>query len=492
MTPARLLVSVSPCLLVLAATASAPAQSTQPAPQPPQETTALLAPYLDQSTLLAAHADLARLDIPAAIHFLEQEFAAAHLPKLDLPLRNIAGARKTAQALLAQFQSLGGRHVYLLMDQVNTTPDPASLAFLIPLDEKADRKGVADLLRTLAPPDLTVAPLRENLLFVGLDKTFNHLSRIAPAARPDLLAAFAAPPHHDPAPCTFAFAVGGDFRRALLDSRLFLPQELGGTPVATLVNPLRAAGLSLQTSPAPALTLVLATDDKDNARHLAAVINADLTLLVKAITAEAERSADTRALLPVIQELPRLLAPTVDDRALLITLDKNALSRLTALMTPSVVRAQEASLRIQSIRQMRQITVAAIMYEQEHGTWPDSLAALDLPEGITSSPRDLKNPAYDYHPWSPAQLKVLGGAQVPVLWEQPNDPSQPLSVAFTDGHVEVVSAQSALDDLLQQAQDKLDAAARQPASPTADDPDPAMDPQQDPDPADLPDAPDDN
>jgi hypothetical protein len=453
-----LLVSLTPCLLVFAA-AGARAQSTQPAPQPAAETAALLAPFLDQSTFLAGHADLARLDVPAAIGFLEQELAAAHLPKLARPVRNIAAARKAAEALLAQFQSLGGRHIYVLMDQVSAVPDPESFAFLVPVDKNAHHAGLLELLHSVAPPNAKVAALHHDLLFVGTEKTFNRLSRIAPAARPDLLAAFTPTLHHDPAPCTIAFAVGGDFRRMLLDSPVALPAELGGTPIATLVSPLRAAGLSLQTRPAPSLALVLATDDPNNASHLASVLSADLTTFVKAITAEAERSAETRAVLPIIQELPRLLAPTVEGSAVRINLDKSALSRLTALMVPSLIRAEEVAQRVASMSNMRQITVAALMYEQEHGTWPDSLAALDLPEALTTSPRELQNRAYTYHPWSAEQIEAIGGGDVPVLWEQPDGPDEPVSVAFADGHVEMYSAQSALDALLAKAQDKLDKAA---------------------------------
>ncbi|HVS73206.1 MAG TPA: hypothetical protein VHQ47_18265 [Phycisphaerae bacterium] len=439
-------------------TAVANAADPLPAPQPAAETTDFLTPYLDQSTLLVAHVDLARLDFPAAVQFLEQEIAATRAPLLTGPIKDLGVFRAQAKTLLAQAQNLGARHLYFFLDQSAGAPDPSSFVLLIPLDNSTDPAPLLDLLQSLNLPNLQTAS-RGHTLALGTPKGLAHLAHIVPSPRPDLLAAFTPLPHHDPAPLTIACSMAGDFRRTLLDSRLMLPPQLGGAPAATLFAPIRSAALGLDTNPDPSLTLILTTDDRDAAAHLAGVLKDDLTIFSKSLVAEAQQRKDPLIAqqIPTLQQLPQLLAPTAIDRTVSISLDKKALSQLTAaLIAPSLSQARRMALRTKSMSNMRQIATAAIVTADQNGEMPDTLDQLQLPTQTTTSPEPFKDTSYTYFPWSSADLEKLNTSETPVVWDHGDTPDDGITIAFADGHAEHFHDPDQLNQFLQAAEETLD------------------------------------
>ena len=75
--------------------------------------------------------------------------------------------------------------------------------------------------------------------------------------------------------------------------------------------------------------------------------------------------------------MARLLTPAVNGDQLLVTLDNEKLTAIAKEMAVPVAEARKNAMLSQAMSQMRQITMACVMYANENkGKWPDDLKAL--------------------------------------------------------------------------------------------------------------------
>lgn len=111
---------------------------------------ALIAPYVDETTLVVARLDTTTVDPDAMVAWLVGSMKAGNAPKelLDHMNTDSADFKAKSKAWLAGFKKAGGRSVYLL-----ATLDPKNPVVLVaPLETPdADPKAIAAMLKTPAP-----------------------------------------------------------------------------------------------------------------------------------------------------------------------------------------------------------------------------------------------------------------------------------------------------------------------------------------------------
>jgi hypothetical protein len=459
----RLLVCLSPCLLVYAAARAQPAPSTAPTLQPPRQTVAFLAPYLTPSTLLVAHADLAALDSAALFQYLDQRLAK--IPGSADARKSIPIAQTAFDLFLVRAKQLGIRHLYLLADQtditLSATTGALGGAILIPLPDNADPKPAHALLQPLQPALGNTPPalLSHNVLALGSPAALARLQNLAnplPNLTPNLIPAFT--PN---APFQLALVVSPDIQRVLHEMPFSLPPLLGNQPITAYTDNLQSLALNLDLPPSPSATLAFSAADPQSAARIADAANSLLASLLKSdwFTTQLQ-STPPGAKQPFADFLASLhFAPAGNTAA--VHLDASQVSTfLTTVMTPDIAMDREQALRVQVSGNIRQLMIACATYAADHnGQFPPSLqtlvdAKLLKDASFLTSPRDLKDKSLTYHPWSPDQLKKIHAAEAPMIWEHPDAPADPLAVGFADGHVEIYRSQTTLEKTLKDAETK--------------------------------------
>jgi prepilin-type processing-associated H-X9-DG protein len=153
-------------------------------------------------------------------------------------------------------------------------------------------------------------------------------------------------------------------RRALEESVITLPPQLGGRPVATLTQGLRWASIALSTEPRTTLHAVFRAKDQAAARAVQRFL----------VTAR-DLAADSLRKDPMLSELARALSgmqPSVsgDD----VTLDADP-EKTTALVMVPIREARESARRSQCGNNLKQIALAMHNYHSAHNSFPPAYNA---------------------------------------------------------------------------------------------------------------------
>ncbi len=276
----------------------------------------VLAPVVDQQTLLVAHVALADLQPAEAI---EQLAKLIKLPERDQRAMTAEQERWIRQA--RELSQAGARDLFLVLS-INDLPKTEFLV-VVPVAAGVDRAAVEKLL-TVEPHygEVGISARRVgDLLVFARPLAHDNLKALRPVARPDLAVAFAAV---EGSTLQVLLLPSADTRRAIEEVLPTLPQEIGGGASGVFTRGIiwAAAGINLSPKKLDA-RLVIQAQSAD----AAAALQAELAKMLQAL-----------AKLPVVQQwLPKFNAlaqefqPTVaGDRLILEQASMTALARLLA------------------------------------------------------------------------------------------------------------------------------------------------------------------
>ncbi len=120
---------------------------------------------------------------------------------------------------------------------------------------------------------------------------------------------------------------------------------------------------------------------------------------------------------------------------------------LTAMLLPALARARAEAQKTACMNNLKNVATAMIMYQNKHGSWPDSL--IDLHPKCIDSKEVFRCPADDRttdgkFPDSYIYRKPSGNAEdydTPVVFDRPENHSGGRCVLFADKHIEFVPAE---------------------------------------------------
>jgi len=166
-------------LLTAAGLSMAQAQPAQP------DLNALVAPFVDDQTLLVGHVDMNRVDTDALLQLAINALDAAKIPADDPVRTRVTAMKRLADDYLTQFKALGGRHVFVLLAQQDLVPTPSGPGILIPLEPGASAPAMVTFLRTrLNMQD--ISDVGNNRVLIARGVTLTRLTHLQPQKRDDL------------------------------------------------------------------------------------------------------------------------------------------------------------------------------------------------------------------------------------------------------------------------------------------------------------------
>ncbi len=412
----------------------------------------IIAPFMDEQTVLVAHVDLAakpdgrpRADIDA-VHALIKEVIQTVMPDKEASQSALSGiqqAKEAADAWLAGFARAGGTEIYAGLS-VADLPAHAEPFTVVPLARGADARAIAGLLcngdasgATTRPAggsstDIWTAETVGNAVFCGARSTLERLRSGKPADRPELIRAFAAA--GDSAAQVLLLPTA-DARRVLEDMFPTLPPFLGGGPVKAVTRGVMWAAVAIDTRPQVAVRWVIQSENAEAAQGLSRVIDAAFD------AARADRRLSAYA--SPIDELSKLLRPTIVEDRLELALDgKTGATAVARALVPVLSDARNRAWRAASANNIKQIMMGCIMYANDHkGQWPPNLESIVegnyVPAEVLVGPmREGEKVGYVYvRPASPLN-KI--DPRAAVVYERHETWGEGVNVGYADGHVEYV------------------------------------------------------
>lgn len=380
-----------------------------------------IAPYVDDQTIAVVHIDTASIDLASA-----QKAALDLMKPLKLSetetaeaTQQISAAAEAGAAWLRQFRAAGGRHLYLV---TALTDPPSSPGVLIaPVEKSGDAASLAKFLRELDPARVQV---REGTVLLADNIVIDRAAAQGGKARPEVFEAMAAVAT---LPVRAVFAPTADMRRVVETMSPNLPKEVGGGPSATLTRGVRWLAVGAQAGEGLSGTLIIQSLDEPSASALNNAIRAGLDTLAGHFKLKADLAKAAEIVLPK-QQASRLT----------LRIGQDQLAALTQLSAGPLSMARERAKRVQSMSNIRQLLLAAVMYaEANKGQWPDDLQSLaksgQIPPQVLTNPRQ---PGRDYLYIKPAAPFSKTNPDVILLHESPDDANDGINVGFADGHVE--------------------------------------------------------
>lgn len=322
----------------------------------------VVAPFIDEQTVLIARVDLLRLEVDPLVDkavALIRDVVPEAQAELEGFRREEKQARAGLKGLQAAFRQAGGKEVYLLFSlaDISFRNDPVPF-LIVPLGEGADEKALAALFRETG---LDVHQRLGDVLFVGTRSTVDRLRALSPSPRPEIAEAFRA------AGDTAAQAVllPPKYAARVIEEMLpSLPKEISGGASTVITRGLLWAVVSADPPPKTSLKLVIQSQDNQAAKALREKWAALLALVGK--------EKEVRQRMPQFDKLAALLTPEVEgDRLTLVFDEENGgIASLISFLTPAVAQARAAAQRAQSMNNLKQIALAMHNYHDTHKHFP--------------------------------------------------------------------------------------------------------------------------
>ena len=319
-----------------------------------------VAPYLDDQTFAVLHVDLSRVDADALIT------KAAAFAKMDAVAA--APLRKELTASVKTLTDAGARDLYVVVSLADVPEhSPFIVLSLTPVKETETENGarIAKIRAKLKEAHILDAfhfALIGGDLVGGDEATLKRLHALKPDARPQLFQALAAA-NGDLA--QLAVFPPKDAAKVLESAMPTLPAEVGGGSSKVLTQGFRWAVVGVAT-PSLNANLTVQASDAESAKALLG--------LLKKTYAAIGKSKDVRKNVPNFDKLTQLLTPVAAGDRMALKLETQTL--LTALHADeAVANAFEASARIESTNNMKQLVLAAFNYMDRYGTFPPAYSA---------------------------------------------------------------------------------------------------------------------
>jgi hypothetical protein len=305
----------------------------------------VVAPYLDERTVVVLHVDLTAVDLDALVK------KAADLTGTR-PDR-LPAARKDVAAAFKALRDAGARDFFLVVSLADVPERPPFA--VVPLGKDAHVKELTAALQELHPFDVHHFTQVGDALVGGEDATVARLRGLTPAAFPDLAKALAAA-HTDLA--QLAVVPPKEAAKVIEQLMPTLPAEVGGGPSTPLTRGFRWAAIGVD-APTLRLTATVQAADADSARAL-------LDLLRKTCAAFG-KTPHVHDLFPDFNKLTDLLTPKVMDDRLELNLDEKASTDALRPLLANLLKFSEES---EAAKQMEQLVRASQKHLDANGTFP--------------------------------------------------------------------------------------------------------------------------
>jgi len=339
-----------PTLLVLALLAIALPQATAQEKSDPAARAKVVAPFMDDQTVAVLHVDTSRMPVDALF-----AKAVGILPELQ---QGLGEAPKEINRWLKELQPIAGKDIYVVVSTADAGGSwywYAPRISLIALKPNADEKAIAKLFDEPGVAKKRVG----NFLLIAPSETMKRLDALKPQPRPELAAAFAA-----------AGDTGGQIlifvpaytRRVVEELMPELPKEIGGGPSTVLTRGIQWIAVGGDVAPQLSGRLVIKSQD-------AQVAEALRNKWVEGFKRVGEYK-EVRLFVPQFDQLAVLLTPKVEGDRMSIALDGEAVGKVLDLLRGPIAAAREEAQRHEAMRQLGQIALAMLNYEQEHKAFP--------------------------------------------------------------------------------------------------------------------------
>jgi len=339
----------------------------------------IVAPFVEERTVMVAHADLTRVKA--------EPIAALVRQLLPDAATEIAQGRAAAETWLEKFCAAGGRELYVVVTMGEGLPPEPSILALVPIAPGADEHILRGLFQgpetpqrlqrgQLTPAEALRSPLPGphgeqarlgDLLVIsgarpaGAADLATRLKQIKPVERPEVARAFAAA--GDTA-AQLLFLPPPYAARVIEETMPEFPQAAGGGPSTVLTRGLlwAAAGIN----PPPELSLRLVIQSKD--AQAAEAFRAKLGQWVKL----AGQRKEVSQMLPKFDEVVTPLLPKVEGDQLVLRLDRDskALKDLLAVVQASAEPLRVEARRKQSVNNLKQLGLAMHSYHDVYRHFP--------------------------------------------------------------------------------------------------------------------------
>ena len=400
-----------------------------------------VARYVDGETVAVGRVDLAKIDTGAIQAYV---MGAAQGDK-DVGT-GVMMAKMVSDVFLNGVKQRGVTEAYVVVSQPDAWPGRQPVAILFPVPAGKDPQALVDFLSRYAEMgSLKTAVLgegAERVVFLGQALPLERLRGLKAVARPELALPGSG------AAVEIVYGETADVRRAIEEMMPRFPRELPGVggmstewgtkgfvngTVAVAVPPARAGVLTGNVNTAGAAEACRS-----------AVTGAMGAWVASPDHAEAMKGSAGRALKKLEENvMGQLAAPLSPATAVTLRLDAGAFQELINALSPSVDKAREQAKRVAAMNDLRQISIACIMYSQDHkNAWPGSfedLKGYTKTDQIFVNPRDAKGGKFVLQGWTSEQAEKLmksHASETPIAYEDPAGSGEGICVAFMDGHVE--------------------------------------------------------
>ena len=407
-----------------------------------QSARADLQQYVDGRTMMAAQADLTKIDPVALETWMRQMMAASGMTTGPFALKpeQVDAQMAFVRKWLGDVVAAGGKEIYTVSwDDVSHGPP---VAVILPAAPGGDVNKLASLLADGGPDGPMSAPqknrqllgpgsrdwvqvLNDNLVVAGGANAINYIKNLKPAPRPDITEALTAA---GDSPIKIAIAPTFSIRNLIMTQ---LPPTIFGQPSSVVTQDLKWIAFGDTPPPAASVKVIVHASDPAKAQALDHIVTFGLAAL--------------SGVPPTISpDLAKMLTPQVNGSDLVLTADNAKLLAIAKEVGPQVMEARRQAMLAQSLSLERQIVMACQMYANDHkGIWPDDLKAT---QKYIRNPRMLSGFVY-LKPTAPTNRP----SETPVLYESHKEFGSGVAVAFADGHCEFVANKQRFDDLIAKA-----------------------------------------
>lgn len=408
---------------------------------------AFISAYIHEDTVMVIHLDATKIDTQATYDaILKSVTSVPQMPAREINLIHLTmdHIKTMGDDFLARFAKAGGRHAYMMIAQSgDNAPHMAAVLFPIEAGGNADALTTALMSIPGMPP---VVPLNDHVLAVcDSAQSLDELGKPA-ADRPDLAAAL----KQAAGDAQFIIACNDSTRATML-------RHLGKGHLEDLINHAQYVSATLMLPPHGGSVLTVQFDTPEHAQAGAESWNAFIDYLID--TAEAHGSGDpfVSGMLDSYKKTHMLVATGHVAQMKLEDASQSATAVAILLPALSKKKGQPGGPVVKAIKQD---IAGAMMYAAENNdTWPATIQAAvdkgDLPAtAVLSDPTDPDHKPFEYHPWTPDQLKKLDPFTTPVLWQKVED-GKPVVVGYIDGHVQYLPTTQILHEQLDAATAKV-------------------------------------
>jgi hypothetical protein len=297
----------------------------------------MLAPFLDDQTIVVARFDLSQIAGDKLADFAE----------LLWPAKTLREEKRPNRTFLEDFKRAGGCDLYLVAN-LNDVPEHSPLV-VVPLCKEANEKALSAALTSLP---YETCERKGDVLFCGSQLARRRLANAAPTARPELQRAL-----EEAGDTQFQIVLMPSLtvRRVAEELMPVLPKGLGGGQTRGFTRGALWVALGGNLSPRPSVRVAVQSEDESSATALRAQWQ---DLLLRAWPQGA-------ALIPA-------LTPEVQKNRLLLDLDAGKVDSLIALLRPELQAVSRFSRRQQSVDHLKQIGLAMHTYWDVHKHLPSA------------------------------------------------------------------------------------------------------------------------